>query len=611
MNRKARIVGLACLAYASAAMAQDPPGAPDDHFLCYKAVITKDTPKFVAVEGVNAPHLTDAYAPPDDFEVTKPVWMCDPADVGGGGIVNSTIHLDSYKIKAVKNEPAPTPQLNVKLVNQINPGGLIVDTKKPELLLVPSAVDTNTMAAPPAPSPGSHNVDLYKCYSIKISKGQPKFPKGIQVDVSSQFTPTVKTLDVKKPKRLCLPVSKNGSVIKNAGGYLTCYQVKPAKDEPKHVPVTVRVGNEFLQGETLTTKKDAELCVASILPVCGDGVKNDITEDCDGTDDMACPGQCSSLCFCRQQLPFVINPSTSLIQVRGANALGAGVDRDLFLSGLSGTITINIDGPIAPIGSANYQISVPVTALPPVDVDVPGFGVVARACVFLTEDPDLPGSGLAGTGVLNCFGSFLLSPLSPDFNVYEDHCTNATSCDSLTPLNCAGALGAGGKIHSATGECVPAAPIDATCTASDLTDANLEDVTDQHPGVCNSPLYGRAGLSSWAPGDALLTLSAAVEIRGPGDPCTGVPSTDPIKGPLTTGTVVTSIMDVMPNIAPAAGKVQAIKISGARFTCGVSGSPPTSTSGAALVTGAAILDLPLPSPLGLADINTALKLVAQ
>ena len=46
--------------------------------------------------------------------------------------------------------------------------------------------------------------------------------------------------------------------------YLVCYLAKPAKDVPKHLPVTpVYVNNQF-GPEILRTVKDDELCIPSL-----------------------------------------------------------------------------------------------------------------------------------------------------------------------------------------------------------------------------------------------------------------------------------------------------------------------------------------------------------
>ncbi len=72
-----------------------------------------------------------------------------------------------------------------------------------------------------------------------------------------------KLFDLKKPTRLCNPVEKNGEEKKNPDTHLMCYQAKPAKDEPKHIPMTgIHVNNQF-GPEQLDTIKEEELCVPS------------------------------------------------------------------------------------------------------------------------------------------------------------------------------------------------------------------------------------------------------------------------------------------------------------------------------------------------------------
>lgn len=595
---------------ASAASAFTPAGAPDDPMLCYVVKGSSGTPKFTPVPGVSA---VDAFAGvgPDVFDLAKPALLCNPAD-DGTGIVDAATHLESYAIKPVKTEPKHVPQLAVRVVNSL--GELVLKTKKPDRLLLPTAIDF--AITPPAPNPLLHDVDHYTCYSVKIADGQPKFPKGLQITLGDQFTAPAKIFDIKKPRRLCLPTDYAGGGVKNSKGHYLCYAAKPAKEQLKHVPLTgVKIGNSLGQNEQFDTRKEAEICLPSVVdPECGDNEINQPSEVCDGTDDAACPGLCSRLCACRQQFPFTLDPANSQIEVRGLSALGPGVDRALSLGGLAGTLTLNVDGRLRP---GQYEISVPETTLPPLPVSVPGYGVVGTACVFLVEDTTMPGSGLAGTGVLNCFGSPVPGLASPDFLVHTDHCSNGTACDSGTGAACTGSLGNGGKLHSSTGLCVPAAPSDPMCVATDAasgTAAVLEDAPsgDPHDGVCRSPLFGAFGASSWQAGDAILTLSAAIEIRSLGDLCLGPPTTDPNRGPLTTGTAASTIMDVFPGIAPAAGKVQAIAVTGVRFTCDSDPlAPLTGTSGVRLVTSVPALDISLPSPFGLADLNTALILTAQ
>ena len=88
---------------------------------------------------------------------------------------------------------------------------------------------------------------------------------GIQASVVDQFDQP-KVFDVKKPTRLCNPVDKEGEGIKNPDNQLLCYQVKPARGEPRHR----RIKNIFVHDQfgpkQVDTRKERELCV----PVQGD-----------------------------------------------------------------------------------------------------------------------------------------------------------------------------------------------------------------------------------------------------------------------------------------------------------------------------------------------------
>ena len=141
--------------------------------------------------------------------------------------------------------------------------------------------------------------------------------------------------------------------------HLTCYRARPAKrfvlqngcgpatpllsgqispSQPPHQPVFgIHVENQF-GGQSLRSVRELELCIPSWKnPVCGDGAvqaelgeacddgntedgdgctstcvvefcgdqinQPGIGEECDGTDDAACPGFCSSTCTCIDPCP--------------------------------------------------------------------------------------------------------------------------------------------------------------------------------------------------------------------------------------------------------------------------------------------------------------------
>ena len=205
--------------------------------------------------------LADEFEPAAHFDVKKPKHLCTPANKNNEGVLDAVTHLKSYQIKAVTGSPRFLKRPGNKMANQLAPHPvLFLDAIKPDLLLVPTA---KSLSSPPG-QPGPNTVNHYKCYKARVTSGTPPFPKGVQVTVADQFRTTAGTFDVKKPKHLCTPVSKNGEPVPNSDAYLVCYLAKPAKGVPKHVPVTpVYVNNQF-GPETLKTVKEDELCIPSV-----------------------------------------------------------------------------------------------------------------------------------------------------------------------------------------------------------------------------------------------------------------------------------------------------------------------------------------------------------
>jgi hypothetical protein len=234
-------------------------GTPDldgclDDFNCYKAKTTPGTPKFAQIASVSLS---------DDFEtatasVLKPKNLCTPADKNAEGTVDTATHLERYLIRQIA--PLHVKQTNLLVTNQL--GSLRLDTIKPSYLMVPTAKSVSG-PTPPAPDSNTINVDHYKCYKVRVTAGTPKFVKNTAVSVADQFTSPAKTLLLKKPKNLCLPVDKNGEGIKNPTGHLLCYIVKPAIGAPAHVSQPQLFVNNQLGPELLKTIKEGEFCIPS------------------------------------------------------------------------------------------------------------------------------------------------------------------------------------------------------------------------------------------------------------------------------------------------------------------------------------------------------------
>jgi hypothetical protein len=277
--------------WCATALAVNPPGAPDDHFLCYKVGQTRGTICANGAVNEGAVCASDAdcggaadscvknrfvatsVSLEDQFDSGGPVahtvvttsGLCLPANKNSEGVVDAVTHLQSYKLK---NDPPHTPQTKLAVVNQF--GALVLDTVKTERLLVPAA--KNLLAPVAEPNNNLHNVDHFKCYKVRVTRQFPKFPRGVQVSLQEQFEN--KVYDVKRPTRLCNPVDKNGEGIKNPNGHLLCYKVAIARkinglrvDQGKH---TQRLGvytNTQLGPSRLDTKVAQELCVPSIKNV--------------------------------------------------------------------------------------------------------------------------------------------------------------------------------------------------------------------------------------------------------------------------------------------------------------------------------------------------------
>jgi hypothetical protein len=252
----------------------DGPCPLPDHFLCYKAKPANGSEKFVP----RTVSLADQFnATARNFDVTKPLSLCNPADKKDEGITDPNTHLKGYEIKLTTTDPRQTPDIKhtVRVTNQF--GILLLDTLRSDRLLVPTAKSLTEPVDPPGPN----NVDHYKCYKVRRSKGTPKFKPILGVSVSDQFIgQPPKLFDITKPTRLCNPVDKNGEGIKNYNAHLMCYQAKPTKGQPRHQPISpIFVNNQF-GPELLQTIKEEDLCVPSTKTVLGTlGAVSDAEDD--------------------------------------------------------------------------------------------------------------------------------------------------------------------------------------------------------------------------------------------------------------------------------------------------------------------------------------------
>ncbi len=105
-----------------------------DHFQCYKAKITKGTPKFVAISNVSLVDQLGSMM----VDVKKPSRLCNPVNKNGEDPTAPTHvgHLMCYQAKPVKGAPKFTKVTPIYVSNQFTSETL--EAIKPEELCVPS-----------------------------------------------------------------------------------------------------------------------------------------------------------------------------------------------------------------------------------------------------------------------------------------------------------------------------------------------------------------------------------------------------------------------------------------------------------------------------------------
>jgi hypothetical protein len=231
-----------------------------DDFTCYRVRTTSGTPKFTPITSV---HLVDQFEDAN-FRVVKGRRLCTPSDKNEEGTLDAATHGESYQISPVPGSPRHVRRTNIRVTNQL--GSIRVDTRKPDLLFVPTA--KSLVSQPSPPNPGSHRVDHYKCYKVRTTPRTPRFPRTVFVSYTDQFTTTARTLRLKKPRHLCTPVDKNGEGIKNPPIHLMCYT---AGGRPKHQRQTGLFVNNQFGPERLDTIKEGEFCIPSLKSLSPSG----------------------------------------------------------------------------------------------------------------------------------------------------------------------------------------------------------------------------------------------------------------------------------------------------------------------------------------------------
>jgi len=117
--------------------------------------------------------------------------------------------------------------------------------------MVPTSKSLTGAAGPPP-----NDLDRYKCYGVRVIGRVPDR----DAFVSDQFG-QAKTYAVRRPTRLCVPVSKDGDDIENPLVDLMCFGVRPAPRQPRHTSVAGISTNDEFWAERLQSVRETELCV--------------------------------------------------------------------------------------------------------------------------------------------------------------------------------------------------------------------------------------------------------------------------------------------------------------------------------------------------------------
>src|SRR5262245_62078528 len=236
------------LASVSRLAAQVPPNV--DHYLCYKARLTPDAPRFTPVSRT----LLDPFPPAKDYDLRRVVTICNPVDKNGVSILHPGVHQVGYRIRRPKGTPGTVTPSTHTMADQFATRTLLMTV--PDTLLVPSTKVLGAGGSPPYA--GGTTVDHYKCYR---SRATSAYTAPVPPTLTDQFFTGGQLVRVLRPSHVCTPVDKNGEDPTAPGhaGHLVCYRV--ALPMGASFPHTIVSTNNQIRPEVLDALKPAELCV--------------------------------------------------------------------------------------------------------------------------------------------------------------------------------------------------------------------------------------------------------------------------------------------------------------------------------------------------------------
>jgi hypothetical protein len=239
---------------AASETSEDP--GQGDSYLCYRTSPDVVAPTYSPVQT----SLTDEFDSAVSFEARKPSSLCLAGSLDGVAPIEGEAHLRAYDIRETSGSSSHTPRTELRYEGGLAP--LYLDTRRPERLLVPASTSLDGGG----PLDPAQVIDHYKCYSTRTPTTKPRyFPNKAMVHFQDALES--RSYTVKRPSRLCTPVSVDGSVIMTPGRHLLCYSAKVAKFSNKHVPVAGVESVDALFSDVVRTSREEEICVPSSLVV--------------------------------------------------------------------------------------------------------------------------------------------------------------------------------------------------------------------------------------------------------------------------------------------------------------------------------------------------------
>jgi cysteine-rich repeat protein len=220
-----------------------------NHHLCYRTRRTPGSAAFVPVMPVGLANAFEGGI----FGVMRHRSLCTPVDKNNEGMVDPALHLNSYTLRHLAGAP-PSPLLGLEMRDQF--GTLTVDLRARERFLVPAHKTLGGPATPPAIGSADH----LTCYRMRRVPGTPGLPPGLVVTARDQFQTL--TLEIRKPRWLCLPTDKNGEGVVHPSTHLMCYSVGVLSAPHARVLGLINTADQFgpLRLDTVVPQ---ELCLPS------------------------------------------------------------------------------------------------------------------------------------------------------------------------------------------------------------------------------------------------------------------------------------------------------------------------------------------------------------